>query len=75
MSLAALAKCPCYPLHVVRDRHRHYQIIFEEPLQVTSRRPREMDFAQAWVGSLMPFLEKHALQWFVFEEAFTTPTR
>lgn len=71
MSLAALAKCPCFPLHVVRDRHRHYRIIFQEPLEVTSGRPREMDYAKAWVGSLMPFLEKHALQWFVFEEAFT----
>lgn len=74
LSLAALAKCPCYPLHVVRDRHRHYRIIFQEPLEVVSSRPgrpaREMDYAQAWVGSLMPFLEEHALQWFVFEEAF-----
>ena len=75
MMLASLAKCPCYPLHVVRDRHRHYRIIFQKPLEVVSSRlgkpPREMDYAQAWVGSLMPFLEKHALQWFVFEEAFT----
>lgn len=75
MSLAALARCPCYPLHVVRDRHRHYRIIFQEPLEVTSSRAprpaREMDYGRAWVGSLMPFLEKHALEWFVFEEAFT----
>jgi lauroyl/myristoyl acyltransferase len=75
LSLASLAKCPCYPLHVVRDRHRHYRIIFQDPLEVISARPgrpaREMDYAKAWVGSLMSFLEKHALQWFVFEEAFT----
>ena len=30
-----------------------------------------MDYARAWAGSLMPFLEEYALQWFVFEEAFT----
>lgn len=75
LSLASLAKCPCYPLHVVRDRHRHYRIIFQEPLAVSAGTPgrpaREMDYARAWVGSLMPFLEEHALQWFVFEEAFT----
>ncbi|MGJ8644968.1 MAG: hypothetical protein ACSHX9_16305 [Luteolibacter sp.] len=75
MTLAAMSKCPCYPLHVVWDRHRHYRIIFPNPLEVTPAKPgarvREGDFARAWVGSLMPFLEEHAHQWFVFEEAFT----
>ena len=75
LSLASLAKCPCYPLHVVRDRHRHYRIIFQKPLEVFASTPgcpaREMDYGRAWVGSLMPFLNEYALQWFVFEEAFT----
>lgn len=73
--LATLARCPCYPLHIVRDRHRHYRIIFQEPLVVSSNKPgdpvREMDYARALAGCLMPFLKEHALQWFVFEEAFT----
>lgn len=75
MTLAALARCPCYPLHVVRDRHRHYRILFQPALIVTPRQPgariREMDYARAWTQSLVPFLEEHALQWFVFEEAFS----
>ncbi len=74
MILASLAKCPCYPLHVVRDRYRHYRIIFQPPLTVIPSRPgariREMDYARAWTASLLPFLEKHGLEWFVFEEAF-----
>ncbi len=74
MILASLAKCPCYPLHVVRDRYRHYRIIFQPPLPVTPGQPgariREMDYARAWAASLLPFLEKHALEWFVFEDAF-----
>lgn len=75
MTLAAMAKCPCFPLHVVWERHRHYRIIFPDPLEVVAGKPgarvRECDFARAWVGSLMPFLEEHAHQWFVFEEAFS----
>lgn len=70
MVLAVIAKCPCYPVHVVRVRHRHYRIMFQEPLEVTAARPREADFARAWAARLMPFLETHALEWFVFEEAF-----
>ncbi|MEP2774317.1 MAG: hypothetical protein ABJQ29_17240 [Luteolibacter sp.] len=75
MTLATMAKCPCHPLHVVWVRHRHYRIIFPEPLEVTAAkqgaRVREGDFARAWVASMLPFLEEHAHQWFVFEEAFT----
>ena len=75
MTLAALAKCPCYPLHVVRERHRHYRIIFQKPLVVAPHTPgarvREMEYARAWSANLMPFLEEHGLQWFVFEEAFS----
>jgi lauroyl/myristoyl acyltransferase len=75
MILAGIAKCPCYPLHVVRDRYRHYRIIFQEALEVTPARPgarvREMDFARAWAARLMPFLQTHGHEWFVFEEAFT----
>lgn len=74
MSLAMIARCPCYPLHVVRDRHRHYRIIFQPKLEVAAgikgARLREMDYARAWAANLMPFLEEHGLQWFVFEEAF-----
>jgi phosphatidylinositol dimannoside acyltransferase len=73
MVLAVIAKCPCYPVHVVRIRHRHYRIIFQKPLEVNARRPREADFARAWAERLMPFLETHALEWFVFEEAFARP--
>jgi len=71
--LAAIAKCPCYPMHVVRVRHRHYRIMFQKPLEVSAHRPREADFARAWAARLMPFLETHALEWFVFEEAFVRP--
>jgi lauroyl/myristoyl acyltransferase len=75
MVLAALAKCPSFPLHVVRAGYRHYHIIFREPLVVSPRKPgapiREMDCARAWAGNLMGFLEEHGLQWLVFEEAFT----
>ncbi len=73
LSLAVISKCPCYPLQVVRDRHRHYRIIFQKPLDVVPAkgRVREPDFARAWAASLMGFLETHALEWFVFEEAFT----
>lgn len=73
MVLAVLAKCPCYPLHVVRDRHRHYRIIFQKPLEMAAARPREADFAHAWATQLMLFLETHAHEWFVFEEAFARP--
>jgi len=75
MTLATISRCPCYPLHVVRVRHRHYRIIFPPVLRVSpleeAARLREPDYARAWAASLMPFLEKHGLQWFVFEEAFT----
>jgi len=73
LTLAVISKCPCYPLHVVRDRYRHYRIIFHEPLEIVPEkdRAREADYARAWAASLMGFLETHALEWFVFEEAFT----
>lgn len=72
MVLALISRCPCYPVHVVRDRHRHrhYRIMFEEPLEVAGRRPREDDLGRAWAARLMPFLESHAYEWFVFEDAF-----
>lgn len=71
--LAVISKCPCFPLHVVRDRYRHYRIIFHKPLEIVpvKGRAREADYARAWAASLMGFLETHALEWFVFEEAFT----
>ena len=75
MTLATISRCPCYPLHVIRVRHRHYRILFPPALHVSpfenGARLREPDYARAWAASLMPFLEKHGLQWFVFEEAFT----
>lgn len=72
MTLAAISKCPCHPLHVVRDSYRHYRIIFPDALDLSDfKRPREADFGRAWAASLMPFLYEHALEWFVFEEAFT----
>ncbi len=75
MALATITRCPCYPLHVIRTRHRHYRIMIQPPLEVTPHKPgarlREPDYARAWAGNLIPFLEKHAYQWFVFEEAFT----
>ena len=80
MTLACFAKCPCYPLYVVRDRHRHYRVIFEPALEVDSakntaknpakRRLREMDLAQEWVARLRGFLSQHSHEWFVFEPAF-----
>ena len=71
LTLAVISRCPCFPLHVVRDGYRHYRIIFQAALEVEGRRPREMAFAKVWAASLMGFLDEHALQWFVFEEAFT----
>jgi lauroyl/myristoyl acyltransferase len=71
MVLAVIARCPCYPMHVVRVRHRHYRILFQKPLETPATRPREADFARAWVERLMHFLETHSLEWFVFEEAFS----
>jgi phosphatidylinositol dimannoside acyltransferase len=73
MVLAVIARCPCYPMHVIRVRHRHYRILFQKPLEVSAYRAREADFARAWVLQLMLFLETHALEWFVFEEAFIPP--
>lgn len=70
MVLAVIARCPCYPVHVVRTRHRHYRILFQEPLEVPEKRPRDGDLARAWAACLMPFLEAHACEWFVFEDAF-----
>lgn len=75
MALATIARCPCFPLHVVRTRYRHYRILIQAPLVVTPLTPgariREPDFARAWAASLLPFLREHGLQWFIFEEAFT----
>ncbi|MFD2256192.1 hypothetical protein ACFSSA_05865 [Luteolibacter algae] len=75
MTLATISKCPCFPLHVVRAAHRHYRIVFQAPLEVlpgkVGARVREMDYAEAWAACLMPFLEKHSSEWFVFENAFT----
>jgi predicted LPLAT superfamily acyltransferase len=72
MTLACVGKCPCYPLYVVRDRHRHYRVIFEPALDVDTSRPRlrEMDYAKPWVARLRKFLSHHSHEWFVFEEAF-----
>lgn len=70
LTLAVISRCPCFPLHVVRDGYRHYRIIFQGALEVEGRRPREKDFAKVWADGLMGFLDEHALQWFVFEEAF-----
>ena len=77
MTLASFSKSPCYPLFIIRERRRHYRIIFEHPLEVTTdhenprKKPREMDYAKAWVERLMAFLQTHSHQWFVFEDAFT----
>lgn len=72
MTLACISKCPCYPLYVVRDRHRHYKVIFEPALELdpSVRRPREMDYARPWAERLEKFLVSHSHEWFVFEEAF-----
>lgn len=75
MTLATFAKCPCYPLYVIRNRYRHYTVIFESPLNPNlpegQRRLKEEDIAKAWVKRLRHFLAEYALQWFVFENAFT----
>lgn len=75
MVLATLAKCPIFPLHVVRTGYRHYRVIIRESLVVSAQVPgklaREMDHTRAWATSLLGFLEEYGLQWFVFEEAFT----
>ncbi|BDS07780.1 hypothetical protein NT6N_28200 [Oceaniferula spumae] len=74
MTLACFSRCPCYPLYVIRERRRHYRVIFEPSLEVSpegsTRKPREIDYANAWVQRLMRFLDQHSSQWFVFEEAF-----
>jgi lauroyl/myristoyl acyltransferase len=77
MSLACFARCPCYPLFVVRDRYRHYRVIFEPALvpliDLNKRKPDEMDYAKPWVDCLYAFLKKYGQQWFVFEDAFISP--
>jgi len=74
MTLACFAKCPCYPLYVVRDRYRHYRVVFEPAIVVETepgrRRPREIDYARPWVARLQRFLKNHSHEWFVFEKAF-----
>lgn len=75
MTLACFAKCPCYPLYVVRDRHRHYRVIFEPALELemnpNQRRAKELDYAKPWLQRLRRFLRCHSHEWFVFENAFT----
>jgi len=77
MSLACFARCPCYPLYVIRERRRHYRVIFEPALEVALTtpdgkriKPKEIDYAEVWVQRLMKFLGQHSHQWFVFEDAF-----
>jgi len=70
LTLAAMTKCPCIPLYVVRTGYRHYTVIFQSPLSLPEGRNREKQYGQAWTSRLMPFLEKYGLQWFAFEEAF-----
>ena len=70
MTLACVSRCPCYPLYVVRERFRHYRVIFEPALEVAGKRPREMDYAEAWVARLRKFLKQYAHDWFIFENAF-----
>ena len=70
MTLAAMTKCPCIPLYVVRTGYRHYTVIFESQLILPEGRNREKQYGRAWIDRLMPFLEKYGLQWFAFEKAF-----
>jgi len=70
LTLAAMTKCPCIPLYVVRSGYRHYTVIFEPRLVLPEGRIREKEYGKAWTDRLMPFLEKYGLQWFAFEEAF-----
>lgn len=77
MTLAAFSRSPCYPLYIVRERRRHYRVIFESALEIPTtaadgspRKPRELDYASAWVDRLLNFLQSHSSQWFVFEDAF-----
>lgn len=77
MTLASFSRCPCYPLYIIREKRRHYRVVFEPELAVSPARgggapkkPRENDYAAAWVRRLMRFLEQHSSQWFAFENAF-----
>lgn len=72
MTLACFSRSPCYPLYIIREKRRHYRVIFEAPLQVgnSAKKPRELDYGNAWVRRLLNFLEQHSSQWFVFEDAF-----
>ena len=70
MTLAAMTKCPCIPLYVVRSGYRNYTVIFEPPLNLPEGRNREKQYGRAWTDRLLPFLKKYGLQWFAFEEAF-----
>jgi len=75
MTLSCITKAPCYPLYVVRDRRRHYRIIFESPIKPTlppgQRKIREMDIAKPWASRLINFLKNNSEKWFVFEKSFT----
>ncbi len=74
LTLASVAKCPCYPLFVIRQGFRHYQIMIEAPLKVVlpegQRKIKEADIGNAWVQRLKVFLQEHAEQWFVLEKHF-----
>ena len=76
MVLAAISRRPCIPLYVTRSGYRTYTITFQPPLQVSpppgKRKPGPEDYAQSWEQRLRIFLEPHATQWFVFEDAFTS---
>jgi len=74
MTLACVSKCACYPLFVVRERFRHYRVIFEPALEVMGKRAREMDYAEVWVKRLLAFLKSYGHDWFVFEDAFVNLT-
>jgi len=76
MTLACFARCPCYPLFVIRERYRHYRVIFEPALvpliEPGKRKPNEMGYAKPWVDCVRDFLRKYGHDWFVFEDAFTS---
>jgi len=77
MTLASFSRSPCYPLYIIRERRRHYRVIFEAPLEIATsqaegsrKKARELDYASSWLERLLSFLRQHSTQWFVFENAF-----
>ncbi|MCB1208296.1 MAG: hypothetical protein KDK97_03160 [Verrucomicrobiales bacterium] len=72
--LAAVARCPIYPLFVIRVGWRRYRIEarpeFRWETASPNRRDSQRELEEWWSQCLREVIETHWNQWFVFEPAF-----